>query len=142
MEGLYTDPPGGIATVQHGFFYINSRFKSGYTNDGSLIGSWIGRQGQGAQAWATYWLSPRNNVQLNFRHQKVSQQFIPDGGSLTDVGISADYWFRNNLGISARIQRERWLFPIIQPDVAHNLTASVELFFKPKKIFPRGPTQP
>ncbi len=73
VEAVYSDLPGGNATVQHGFFYINSRFKSGYTNDGSLIGSWIGRQGQGAQAWANYWLGPRSKVQLNFRHEKVSQ---------------------------------------------------------------------
>ena len=138
VEGVYSDPPGGNATVQHGFFYINSRFKSGYTNNGDLIGSWIGRQGQGAQVWATYWLSPRNNVQFNFRHQKVSQQFIPDGGSLTDIGVSADYWFRNNFGVSARLQRERWLFPVIQPDVSHNVTASVELLFEPKRLRSRS----
>lgn len=135
VEGVYTDPPGGSATVQHGFFYSNSRFRSGYTNDGNLIGSWIGRQGQGAQAWTTYWLTPRNKITLNFRHQKVSQQFIPAGGSLTDFGVSTDYWFRPNFGISAWVQRERWLFPVIQPDVAHNVTAAVELLFEPKNLF-------
>src|SRR6185437_2348500 len=41
------------------FFYINSRFKSGYTNGGNLIGSWIGREGQGAQAWPHTLLLPR-----------------------------------------------------------------------------------
>jgi Capsule assembly protein Wzi len=82
-----------------GFFYNNSRFRSGYTNDGCLIGSWIGRQGQGARTWATYWLSPKNKIQLNFRHQKVSQQFIPADGSLTDIGVSSDYWVRPNFGI-------------------------------------------
>lgn len=138
VEGVYTDPPGGNATVQHGFFYNNSRFRSGYTNDSYLIGSWIGRQGQGAQAWATYWLSARNNIQVNFRHQKVSQQFIPGGGSLTDFGVSGDFWFRPNFGVSAWVQRERWLFPVVQPGVAHNVTAAVEFLFEPKKLFPRG----
>ena len=138
VEGVYTDPPGGNATVQHGFFYNNSRFRSGYTNDGYLIGSWIGRQGQGAEAWATYWLSARNNIQVNFRHQKVSQQFLPDGGSLTDFGVSGDYWFRPNFGISAWVQRERWLFPVLQPGAAHNVTAAVEFLFEPKKLFQRG----
>src|SRR5215470_13777632 len=42
-EAIYTDPPSSNPTVQHGFFYLNSRFKSGYTNDGSLIGGWINR---------------------------------------------------------------------------------------------------
>jgi membrane-associated phospholipid phosphatase len=137
VEGIYTDPPGGSATVQHGFFYSNSRFKSGYTNDGYLIGSWIGRQGQGVQAWTTYWLNPRSNVQLSFRHQKVSQQFIPDGGTLTDVGVSGEYWFRHNLGVSAWVQHERWLFPVIQPNASQNVTAAVEFLFQPKKLFPR-----
>jgi membrane-associated phospholipid phosphatase len=145
VEGVYSDPPGGNSTVQHGFFYSNSRFKSGYTTDGYLIGSWIGRQGQGGQAWATYWLGPRNNVQVNFRHQKVSQQFIPGGGTLTDVGISTDYWFRHNLGLSAWVQHERWLFPTIQPNAASNVTAAVEILFEPKSLFQHphsAPSQP
>ena len=137
VEGIYTDPPGGSATVQHGFFYSNSRFKSGYTNDGYLIGNWIRRQGQGVQAWTTYWLNPRSNVQLSFRHQKVSQQFIPDGGTLTDVGVSGEYWFRHNLGVSAWVQHERWSFPVIQPNASQNVTAAVEFLFQPKKLFPR-----
>jgi hypothetical protein len=139
-EGLYSDPPGSNQTVRHGFFYSNSRFKSGYTNDGYLMGSWIGRQGQGAQAWATYWLSPRNNVQFQFRHQKVSPQFIPGGGTLTDFGISADYWFRHNLGISARVQHERWLFPVVQSNVSRNMTAEVEVYFEPKRLFEHSPS--
>ncbi len=143
VEGVYTDLPGGTATVQHGFFYINDRYVSGYTNNGNLIGSWIGRQGQGAQAWTTYWFSPRNKVQLHFRHQKVSREFIPDGGSLTDLGVSTDIWVRSNLALSAWVQHERWLFPVIQPNASRNVTAAVQILFEPRKLFqhsaPNGP---
>jgi hypothetical protein len=45
MEGVYTDVPAGGA-LSHGFYYFNFRFKEGYTNDGQLLGSWIGRQGR------------------------------------------------------------------------------------------------
>lgn len=138
VEGVYTDPPGGGKTIEHGFFYINDRFKSGYTNDGSLIGSWIGREGQGAQAWTNYWLSPKSKVQLNFRHQKVSPQFISGGGTLTDFGVSSDYWLRPNLGLSAWVQQERWLFPVIQPNASKNVTAAVEILFEPNKLFRRS----
>jgi hypothetical protein len=143
VEGVFTDPPGGGATVEHGFFYFNSRFKSGYTNDGNLIGSWIGRQGQGADAWLGYWLNPKSRVQLNFRHQKVSPQFVSEpplsgGGTLTDIGVSGDYWFRSDLGISAWVQHERWLFPVIQTNISHNVTASVEILFRPRKLFGRS----
>lgn len=135
VEGLYTDPPGGGKTVEHGFFYINDRFVSGYTNKGNLIGSWIGRQGQGAEISTSYWLTPKSKIQGNFRHQKVSAQFLPGGGTLTDVGVSGDYWFRSNLGVSAWVQHERWLFPVIQPNPNKDVTAAVEILFQPRKLF-------
>jgi hypothetical protein len=137
VEGVYTDLPGGTPVVNHGFFYINSRFKSGYTNDGNLIGSWIGRQGQGFAAWTNYWFSPKTKLQFNFRHQKVSRKFIPDGGTLTDFGVRGDYWVRSNLGISAWIQHERWLFPVIQANASKNLTAAVQVQFQPHKFLHR-----
>ena len=134
-EGVYTDAPGGGATVEHGFFYFNDRFKSGYTNDGNLIGSWIGRQGQGADTWATYWLNPKSKVELNFRHQKVSPQFIQGGGTLTDLGVSTEYWLGSNWGLSAWVQHERWLFPAIQPNASRNVTAAIQIQFAPHKLF-------
>jgi len=141
VEGVYTDAPGGGKTIEHGFFYINDRFLSGYTNKGNLIGSWIGRQGQGADAWTSYWLSPKSKIQANFRHQKVSAEFLPGGGTLTDVGVSADYWFRSDLGVSAWVQHERWLFPVIQANPANDVTAAVEVLFQPRKLFHHA-TQP
>jgi len=134
MEGVYTDIPAGGA-LSHGFFYFNFRFKQGYTNNGELLGSWIGRQGQGAQAWANYWLGARNRVQVNFRHQKVSQQFVPGGGTLTDVGVRTDYWPTQILGLSTSFQYERWLFPVIQPGPQRDISASVGIQIQPQKIF-------
>ena len=96
-EGVYTDLPAGGA-LSHGFFYCNVRYLNGYTNQGQLLASWIGREAQGAQGWANYWFSGRNRLQFNYRHQKVSWQFIPGGGTLTDVGVRSDYWLRPNLG--------------------------------------------
>ncbi len=136
-EGVYTDVPAGGA-LSHGFFYSNDRYLNGYTNNRQLMGSWIGREGQGAQGWANYWFSPRNRLQFNYRHQKVSQQFIPGGGTLTDVGVRSDYWLRPNIGLSAWVQYERWLFPLIQPNSSRNTTAAVEFQFQPQKVFRRS----
>jgi hypothetical protein len=110
---------------------------NGYTSNGNLLASWIGREGQGAQAWSNYWFNERNRIQLNFRHQKVSQQFIPGGGTLTDIGVRGDYWTRFNVGISGWVQHERWLFPVIQPNAANNVTAAVQISFEPQKWFRR-----
>ena len=97
VEGVYTDLPAG-GQLSHGFFYSNDRYLNGYTSQGQLLGSWIGREGQGAQGWANYWFSARNRLQFNYRHQKVSRQFVTGGGTLTDVGVREDYWFRPTLG--------------------------------------------
>jgi hypothetical protein len=136
-EGVYTDlPPGG--NLSHGFFYFSTLILNGQTSNGYLLGSWIGREGQGAQAWTNYWFNARNRLQFNFRHQKVSQEFIPGGGSLTDVGARSDYWVRPNLGFSVSVQYERWLFPVIQANVSRNVTAAVEIKFAPQKLFGRS----
>ena len=136
-EGVYTDIPGGTAanTKGPGSFYQNGTWRSGYTNNGALIGSWVGRGGQGAQAWTNYWFSPRNRLQFYFRHQKVSQWFIPGGGSLTDAGVRSDYSLRSNLSLTVSVQHERWLFPAIQPNEAHNVSASIGILFEPQRIF-------
>ena len=133
-EGVYTDIPAGGA-LSHGFFYYNFRFKEGYTNQGQLLASWIGREGQGAQAWANYWFGARNRLQINFRHQKVSQQFVPGGGTLTDVGVQGDYWPTQILGLRASVQYERWLFPVIQPGPQRDVSASIGIQIQPQKIF-------
>jgi membrane-associated phospholipid phosphatase len=137
VEGVYTDVPGGVAanTKLPGSFYQNGTWRNGYTNNADLIGSWIGRGGQGAQAWTNYWFSPRNRLQFYFRHQKVSQEFLPGGGSLTDAGARTDYSLRSNLSLSVSVQRERWLFPSIQPNEARNVSASIGILFEPQRIF-------
>jgi membrane-associated phospholipid phosphatase len=137
VEGVYTDIPGITAknTKSPGSFYQNGTWRSGYTNSGNIMGSWVGRGGQGAQAWANYWFSPRNRLQFFFRHQKVSQAFIAGGGSLMDAGVRTDYSLRSNLNVSVSVQHERWLIPAIQPNEARNVTASVGILFEPQRIF-------
>jgi Capsule assembly protein Wzi len=138
VEGGYTSnplgPSGGYA---QGFYYTANRYLNGYTNNGNLLGSWLGRAGQGEQAWTNYWFTPRSRIQLSFRHQNVSQQYLPGGGSLTDVGARGDYWV-GPVGISASVQHERWLFPVIQPNVSRNVTATVQILFEPRKLFQRS----
>jgi hypothetical protein len=132
IEGGYTDPPNSAGDVAYGAFYWDAAWITGFQNAGHLMGSWMGRQGQGAQAWTTYWFSPRNKLQLEFRHQKVSQQFIPSGGTLADAKVSADFWLRSNFSLSASVQYEKWDFPVLASTRQSNVTSSVQLSFWPK----------
>ncbi|PYX64722.1 MAG: hypothetical protein DMG78_30350, partial [Acidobacteria bacterium] len=60
------------------------------------------------------------------------------GATLTDVGARGDYWVRPDLSLSASVQYERWLFPVIQPNPQRTVTASVEILFQPQKLFHRA----
>ena len=132
-EGVYTDVPIG-GNIGSGFFYYNPTWLSGYTNSGNLMGNWVGRQGQGVQAWTSYWLTPRNKLQFEFRHLKVSHEFIPSGGTLADASVRADVWVRSSVSVSAAVQYEAWTFPVIAPTRQSNITSSVQLTFWPKGL--------
>src|SRR6266571_2559345 len=129
VEGVYTDIPYHI--YGPGTFYFNTTYRSGYRNDGNLLGSWIGREGQGAQAWTNYWLTARNKIQFSYRHQKVSQEFIPGGGTLNDVAASADFWVRPSVRVAASVQYENWTFPVLWPVPKNNVTSSLQISFSP-----------
>jgi membrane-associated phospholipid phosphatase len=134
LEGGYTDPPYSGGDVTFGAFYWDATWITGYQNAGHLMGSWMGRQGQGAQAWTTYWFSPRNKLQFGYRHQKVSQAFIPNGGTLTDASVRAEFWPRSSFSVSASVQYEEWTFPVIASTQQSNVTSSIQLSFWPKSF--------
>ena len=136
LEGGYTDPPYSGTDVAFGAFYWDGGWITGFQNAGHLMGNWMGRQGQGAQAWTTYWFSPRNKLQFGFRHQKVSHQFIPNGGTLADANVRAEFWPRSSFSLSAFVQYEVWNFPVVASTRQSNVTSSVQLSFWPN--WPKG----
>jgi len=116
----------------NGCFYQNGLFVNSYTNLGNLMGTWVGRASQGEQGWITYWLTPRNTIQFNYRHRKVDSQFLLQGGTLNDGGVRADFWLGPTTKLSGSVQYEKWNFPILDPLVRSNVTMSVELSLWPR----------
>jgi hypothetical protein len=117
-------PPGWV-------YYNADRYRSGYTNDGNLLGSWIGRAGRGGQGWLTYSFSQRDTLQLGYRLQTVSPAFI-EGGRLVDYSAKSEFMLRRNVSVSALFQYEQWRFPIINPARQSDVTASVQMTFYPR----------
>jgi hypothetical protein len=142
LEGGYTDPPTGAGDISHGAFYWDDTWISGFQNAGHLMGSWMGRQGQGAQASTTYWLSHRDKLQFGFRHQEVSRQLvadpldtaIPQGGNLTDANVRAEFWVGSTFSVAAMVQYETWNYPVIAFTRQSNVTSSIQLSFWPKPL--------
>lgn len=142
LEGGYTDPPSGAGDISHGAFYWDDTWITGFQNAGHLVGSWMGRQGQGAQASATYWLGHRDKLQFGFRHQKVSRQLvadpldpaIPEGGNLTDANVRAEFWANSTFSVAAMVQYETWSYPVIALTRQANVASSIQLSFWPKPL--------
>ena len=117
-----TDVPGR-------YIYWDNYYHDLYTNRNFLMGDWVGRDGAGIQAWSRYWLSPKNSIQFGYRHLKVDNKFIPNGGTVNDASVRADYWIRPTVGASALVQYEQWRFPVLAPGLQKNVTASLQITY-------------
>ena len=131
LEGGTTAPvdfPGGCA----GCFYVNGRYPGGsYLNGGNLIGSWLGRAGQGERVWSTYWFSSRNKIQFEYRHQKVDGDYLPQGGTLNDGGVNLEFQLKPAVTLSGSVQYEKWNYPLLDPEVKSNWATSIGFTFWP-----------
>jgi hypothetical protein len=132
VEGVFTDIPNLDFGQDAGTEYFNTRFRSGYTNFGQIIGSWIGREGRGVSAWATYHLSAQSNIQLHYRNQKVNPLFV-QGGHLQDFGANATFARAGGVVFAGSMQYEHWAFPAISPTPKSNVSAGLEIRYQPSQ---------
>jgi hypothetical protein len=123
VEAVYTDLPNLRIT---GYFYINGHYANGYTNNGNIIGSWIGPQGRGVTVDSNYWFSPRNRLRVGYRYQRVNSAYL-SGGRLDDYSGRYTFLLRSALQVTAALQQEHWTFPAIAAKAKNNTSVSVEL---------------
>src|SRR5260370_30537542 len=81
VEAVYTDTP---QSSRGQFIYFDTFYHDLYTNKKNLIGSWIGREGQGWQGWSKDAFNARNSLQFAYRHPTVSSDFLLRCGKLND----------------------------------------------------------
>jgi hypothetical protein len=113
-----------------GFFYYNSQYKSGYTNNRQLIGSWIGREAQGEQTWATWHFSTRSVLELSGRSQNVNREFL-QGGSLRDLRATADVALHPEWQLRVEEQTEWWHFPLLSATGQRDAAFTIQLSYNP-----------
>jgi membrane-associated phospholipid phosphatase len=130
-EVVWSDPPE-LSNRGGRYVYYNGAYHDSYTNDGHLLGSWVGREGHGVQFWSTYWLSPRNSVQAGYRKAHVDRDFIPAGGDIQDIFIRSTFQLGPEIEIATYLQYERWNFPVLAPLAGPDTVASIELTYHPK----------
>ena len=133
IEGVSTEAPGRFGGGNQGEFnYWNQTYTDGYTNGGNLIGNTVGRDGRAIQAWFTYWISPRNTLQFNYKHSTVSSDFIPGGGAWQDYSVRNETYLRSGFYVKSEVQFEHIArYPILLRGARNNVTAIVEMGFSP-----------
>jgi hypothetical protein len=104
---LYRGDAGG------GFFYWNDQYRDAYTNNGNLFGSWVGRDARAYVASSTYWWSAKKKVTAKYQQTKSGSQFLPGGGTQTDVSLTAQWQLHTNLLGTAFAQYERYFVPVL-----------------------------
>ncbi len=133
-EAVYTDPP--TARSRDGrYMYWDFFYRDLYTNKSNIIGDWIGREGMGFQGWSTYWFSPHTSLQFGYRHAKVAKDFLPGGETLNDGSTTLNWQLSKEFSVSARLQYEQWVAPVLNPTPQKNWTSVIELNFHPHLKF-------
>jgi membrane-associated phospholipid phosphatase len=134
VEAVYTDVTGPGSAAGGQFVYFNTNYHDSYTNDKNLLGSWIGRDGKGLQAWTTYHVNSRSSLQFAYRNAKVSKDFIPSGETVNDGSVKIDSYVHNDVELSGSVQYEKWLAPLLAPGPQTNWTASMQVTFYPHSL--------
>ncbi len=143
VEAVTTDP-GVSRSVGGQFFYFETIQRQGYTNEGNIMGDWIGREAKGGQAWLTYHLSGDEWVQLEYLNKKTEKDFIPGAydvasntygpGGTTQNQFKIDVVKRfdhDNLELHAWYQHEGWKAPIYLTGPQNNNVFTAQVTFFP-----------
>jgi hypothetical protein len=111
-EGGYT--VSEAATISPNFNYWNGTYQDGYTNNGLLIGdAAIGRASTYWQAWSTYWLSPRDKVQVSYRHRYIDPKVLQGAGTQGDARAVANFELKKVFEVEMGVQSERLFIPVL-----------------------------
>jgi hypothetical protein len=130
-EAVYTDYPT-LASLNGGSIYVETIQRQAYTNQGFIMGDWIGREAKGGQAFLTYHLSGDESIQVEYLNKKTAKDFIPGGTTQNQFKISAVKRIGHDLELNAWYQYERWKAPIYLPGAQSNSIGAFQVTYFPK----------
>lgn len=133
FEAVSTETPArNPSSIGGRYVYWELFYHDLYTNEGNIIGSWIGREGKGYQAWSTVHFGPKNDLQFAYRHAEVASDFIPQGEAINDGSVRLDRWIGKEMSVSAFLQYEHWKIPVLAATPQTDWTSTVQLTFWPR----------
>lgn len=109
VEAVSTIPLGSSWNLN----YYNGQYRSGNTNGGVLMGSWVGRAGRAYQAWTGCRIGKGGRVEFGFRRRQVDGSFLPGGAGDTRGSVKAWFDLRPDLAAEVFFQVERYWVPAL-----------------------------
>lgn len=113
-------------------FFINNSYRDGNTNKGFLLGNAIGRDARALEGRVGYWMSARTRVEGGYRQSKISQNFLPGGGTISDGFVEATY-NKGEWTIGMFAQGERFLVPSYMTGSQSNGSGRLQITWTPHK---------
>ncbi len=125
-------PSTRLAIDDHGglFLYWNNVYNDANTNQGCLLGNWVGRDGRGLFVQSTYWHSPRTRFVFGYRQNRVGPAFLPGGGTQDCASLAAQVQVKPDWVVSFSTQYERYNIPLLGGP-RRNVTTSLEVVYTP-----------
>jgi Capsule assembly protein Wzi len=124
---LYRGDEGGL------FFYWNNQYRDAYTNNGYLLGSWVGRDARAYEASSTYWWSAQNKMRVSFRQTKTGSMFLPGGGTQSEISLSGQWQLGPDMVASPLLQYERYFIPALGGP-KRDVSVGLEITFSAKNL--------
>jgi hypothetical protein len=125
-------PSTRLASSDQGgtFLYWNNVYRDANTNQGHLLGSWVGRDGRGLAIQTAWWRSERSKFEFAYRQNRIGPAFLPGGGTQDDASAAATFNPRPGFAMRASAQYERYRIPLLG-GIHRDVATTLELNYTP-----------
>ena len=133
-EVVSTESPGWVSVSgNHGNLnYWSSTYRDSYQYNGNLIGNTVGRMGRAVECWFNYHFDARHSLQLVYKHNSVSPDFIPGGGFWQDYALQNEMDLRSGMYVRSELQYEHITsYPLLFAGSRENVSAILEIGLYP-----------
>jgi hypothetical protein len=136
-------PSTRLATSDHGgtFLFWNNVYHDANTNQGYLLGNWVGRDGRGLFIQSTWWRSARSKVELSYRQNRIGPAFLPGGGTQDAASVAPTFHPRPEWIVRFSAQYERYSIPLLG-GIHRDLATTLELDYEPHWRSVRNRSEP
>ncbi len=113
-------------------FFWNNQYYDDNLNKGFLLGNAVGRNGRAVEGKAGYWFTPRSRLEFGYRQNKISENFMAHGGTISDGFVNGTWNITPEWTAHIFAQYERFFIPAYLAGSRHNQSGWFDVTWAPK----------